>query len=148
MYTITTNMSNLIRCLNRYRAEQLAPMELKPCHASYLQEICACPGISQEQLSRRIYANKSNVARQLVVLEEGGYVLRQPGETDRRVMRVYPTEKALAAMPRIRDIMDDWEAVVAAGLTEEERCRLAALLEEMTCRAAALLEERQDGQTE
>ena len=44
--------------------------------------------------------------------------------------------------------MDDWESVVAAGLSEEERGRLTALLEEMTRRAAALLEERQDGKTE
>ena len=94
MYTITTSMNNLIRCMNRYRTEQLAPLELKSCHAGYLLAICACPGITQEQLSRRIYANKSNVARQLAVLEESGYVLRQPGEADRRVMRVYPTEKA------------------------------------------------------
>ena len=70
MYTITTSMNNLIRCMNRYRTEQLAPLELKSCHAGYLLEICACPGITQEQLSRRIYANKSNVARQLAVLEE------------------------------------------------------------------------------
>ena len=148
MYTITTSMNNLIRCMNRYRTEQLAPLELKSCHAGYLLEICACPGITQEQLSRRIYANKSNVARQLAVLEESGYVLRQPGEADRRVMRVYPTEKALAALPRIQAIMDGWESEVAAGLSEEERGRLTALLEEMTRRAAALLEERQDGKTE
>ena len=60
MYTITTSMNNLIRCMNHYRTEQLAPLELKSCHAGYLLEICACPGITQEQLSRRIYANKSN----------------------------------------------------------------------------------------
>ena len=65
MYTITKRMNDLVRCMNRYRAEQLAPLELKSCHAGYLLEICACPGISQEQLSRRIYANKSNVAGSL-----------------------------------------------------------------------------------
>ncbi len=148
MYTITARMNDLIRCMNRYRAERLAPLDLKSCHAGYLLEICACPGITQEQLSRRIYANKSNVARQLAALEEAGYVLRQPGEADRRVMRVYPTEKALAALPRIQAVMDGWEAAVAAGLSEEERRRLTALLEEMTRRAAALVEERQDGKAE
>lgn len=148
MYTITARMNDLIRCMNRYRAERLAPLDLKSCHAGYLLEICACPGITQEQLSRRIYANKSNVARQLAALEEAGYVLRQPGESDRRVMRVYPTEKALAALPRIQAVMDGWESAVAAGLSEEERQRLTALLEEMTRRAAALVEERQDGKAE
>lgn len=141
MYTITTHMNNLIRCMNQYRTELLAPMALKSCHASYLLEICACPGISQEQLARRIYINKSNVARQLAILEENGYVTRRPGEEDRRVMRVYPTEKAQAALPRIQEIMGNWEEAVAVGLTEAEREKLSALLEDMTRRASVLLEE-------
>ena len=141
IYTITTHMNNLIRCMNQYRTELLAPMALKSCHASYLLEICACPGISQEQLARRIYINKSNVARQLAILEENGYVTRRPGEEDRRVMRVYPTEKAQAALPRIQEIMGNWEEAVAVGLTEAEREKLSALLEDMTRRASALLEE-------
>ena len=142
MYTITRSMNNLVRCMNLYRAEQLAPLALKSCHAGYLLEICACPGISQGQLSRRSYANKSNVARQLAALEESGYVRRSPGEEDRRVMRVYPTEKALAALPRIQEIMDRWEAAVAGEISPQERERLTALLEDMTCRAAELLEEQ------
>ena len=142
MYTITKRMNDLVRCMNRYRAEQLAPLELKSCHAGYLLEICACPGISQEQLSRRIYANKSNVARQLATLEESGYVERRPGEEDRRVMEVYPTEKALAALPKIQEIMDHWEREVAGSLSDQERKRLTALLEDMTRRAEGLLEEQ------
>ena len=142
MYTITKRMNDLVRCMNRYRAEQLAPLELKSCHAGYLLEICACPGISQEQLSRRIYANKSNVARQLATLEESGYVERRPGEEDRRVMEVYPTEQALAALPKIQEIMDHWEREVAGSLSDQERQRLTALLEDMTRRAEGLLEEQ------
>ena len=142
MYTITKRMNDLVRCMNRYRAEQLAPLELKSCHAGYLLEICACPGISQEQLSRRIYANKSNVARQLATLVESGYVERRPGEEDRRVMEVYPTEKALAALPKIQEIMDHWEREVAGSLSDQERQRLTALLEDMTRRAEGLLEEQ------
>lgn len=142
MYTITKRMNDLVRCMNRYRAEQLAPLELKSCHAGYLLEICACPGISQEQLSRRIYANKSNVARQLATLEESGYVERRPGEEDRRMMEVYPTEKALAALPKIQEIMDHWEREVAGSLSDQERQRLTALLEDMTRRAEGLLEEQ------
>ena len=141
MYELTTNMHNLIRCMNQYRAGLLAPLDLKYCHASYLLEICACPGISQERLAHRLYINKSNVARQLAVLEEGGYVSRRPGEEDRRVMRVYPTERALAALPRIQEIMDRWEAAVSAGLSPLEREKLSALLADMTRRASALLEE-------
>ena len=67
---------------------------------------------------------------------------RRPGEEDRRVMEVYPTEKALAALPKIQEIMDHWEREVAGSLSEQERQRLTALLEDMTRRAEGLLEEQ------
>ena len=67
-------LDSIARCAAQYRAEQLAPLGLKSCHASYLLEICSCPGISQEQLARRTYFSKSSVARQLAVLEEAGFV--------------------------------------------------------------------------
>ena len=56
-------------------------------------------------------------------------------------MRVYPTEKAQAALPRIQEIMGNWEEAVAMGLTAAEREKLSDLLEDMTRRASALLEE-------
>ena len=37
-------LDSIARCAAQYRAEQLAPLGLKSCHASYLLEICSCPG--------------------------------------------------------------------------------------------------------
>ena len=90
-------LDSIARCAAQYRAEQLAPLGLKSCHASYLLEICSCPGISQEQLARRTYFSKSSVARQLAVLEEAGFVRRVCSDSDRRVTRLYPTDQAEAA---------------------------------------------------
>ena len=94
-------LDSIARCAAQYRAEQLAPLGLKSCHASYLLEICSCPGISQEQLARRTYFSKSSVARQLAVLEEAGFVRRVCSDSDRRVTRLYPTGPAPPA-PCIR----------------------------------------------
>ena len=63
------HITDIARCAALYRQEELAALELKSCHASYLAAICDCPGITQDQLARRIFINKSNVARQLVILE-------------------------------------------------------------------------------
>ena len=54
-------------------------------------------GISQEKLAKMIYINKSNVTRNLAVLEKNGYIERRPAENDKRVMLVFPTQKAQAA---------------------------------------------------
>lgn len=140
MSRIIEDMTEITRCGVQYRTDAMAPLGLKNCHASYLQEICAAPGISQDKLAQKICINKSNVARQVVILEEGGFVERRPSEEDKRVMQLYPTEKTLALMPQIQDILDRWQNCLTSGLTQEEQQLLEQFLERVRCRAAAWME--------
>ena len=132
----------IARCGVQYRADQLSPMGLKSCHASYLTEICANPGISQDGLARRIYINKSNVARQAAVLEEEGFIIRTPSASDKRVMELYPTQKALDLLPQIHSILKCWESTITEGMTDEEMAVLSTLLTRMKQRSAAYMEDR------
>ena len=140
MSQIIRDITNITRCGAQYRGDALAPMGLKGCHASYLMEICECPGISQDGLARRICINKSNIARQLAVLEKGGFVTRTPSAGDKRVMELYPTKKTLALLPRIREIMDQWEQYLTQDMTPEDAERLSPMLKAMMARAAAWVE--------
>ena len=136
------HITDIARCAALYRQEELAALNLKSCHASYLDTIWSCPGITQDQLARRIFINKSNVARQLVVLEEDGFVERRPSTEDKRAIQVFPTEKALAAMPEITRIFRCWEAFVAQDLTGPERKALVFMLEKLKSRSADWMEQR------
>ena len=142
MSQIIRDITELTRCGAQYRLDQLSPMGLKACHASYLTEICACPGISQDGLSRRICINKSNVARQAAVLEEEGFITRTPSPADKRVMELYPTQKALDLLPQIQAILTRWEDCITGDLTEEEKDQISVLLAKMKIRAAAYMEDR------
>lgn len=142
MSQIIRDMTEITRCGAQYRLDQLSPMGLKGCHASYLTEICAQPGISQERLARRICINKSNVARQVAVLEEEGFVTRSPAPADKRVMEVYPTQKALELLPQIHRILTLWEACIIGDLTPQEQQVLEKLLSRMKEKAAAYMEGR------
>ena len=137
MSLLMGELDSIARCAAQYRSERLAALGLKSCHASYLMGICDCPGISQEQLARRIYQNKSSVARQLAVLEEAGVVRRVCCDSDRRVTELYPTEQAEAALPEIRQGLGQWEAWVTQDLTQAERRSLELLLGKLKARAAA-----------
>lgn len=109
----------------------------------HITDIARCAALyRQEELARRIFINKSNVARQLVVLEEDGFVERRPSTEDKRAIQVFPTEKARAAMPEITRIFRCWESFVAQDLTEEERKRLVSMLEKMKNRSADWMEMR------
>ena len=142
MSQIIRDIIEIARCSVQYRADQLAPMGLKSCHASYLTEICAHPGISQDKLARLICLNKSNVARQAAILEEDGFITRRPSPLDKRVMELYPTQKTLDLLPEISQILKCWEGCIGSTLSEEEIEQLSGLLEKMKTRATNYMEDR------
>ena len=136
MSKIIRNITEIARCGAQYRTETLAPMGLKACHASYLTEICANPGISQDKLAARICINKSNVARQAAILEEDGFILRKPSQADKRVMELYPTEKTLKLMPEITEVLNKWEDFLLADLSDEEVEHVHFVLQRMRDKAS------------
>ncbi len=140
MNSITSDLHDVARCQMRHRASYMEQLGLKGCHARYLSILCESPGISQEQLARRLYTNKSNIARQIAFLEEGGYVSRETDAEDKRLLHVYPTEKALGLLPLILEKQAEWDAFVLQGLSEEDILRTGDVLKKMKRQADALLE--------
>ena len=140
MSEIIRNITEIVRCTSQYRTEYLAPMGLKACHASYLTEICAHPGISQDKLASIICINKSNVARQAAILEEEGFITRTPSTTDKRIMQLFPTQKTLELLPKISLILTGAESFLTADLTTEEKALLQELVGRMKDKAAYWLE--------
>mgnify|MGYP003294807730 CR=1 FL=1 len=129
MTQIIRDMLEISRCGVQYRSDNLAQFGLKSLHASYLTEIAANPGISQDRLAKIICINKSNVARQVAVLEEDGFVRRVPSAADKRVMELYPTEKTMEILPQINDMLMRWENCITQDLTEEEKAEVRAVVE-------------------
>lgn len=130
-------INTVSRCGAIYRADRLKGTDLGDTHHSYILTLCRCPGISQDSLARKLFINKSNVTRTLAYLESHGYVRREQSPNDRRVLLVYPTEKAQAALPGIRSMLRDWNAYMAEALTEEEAAQLTAIMPKLAKRAAA-----------
>ncbi len=140
MSQIIRDITEIARCGAQYRTEALAPMGLKACHASYLTEICAHPGISQDKLAARICINKSNVARQAAVLEEEGFITRTPSASDKRILELHPTQKTLDLLPSISPILSQWEACLTGDLSEEEKEMVERILERMKEKASRWME--------
>ena len=123
------------RCSNQYRSERLAESELNGYQSTYILYVCNNPGISQDQLARIIYINKSNVTRQLTLLEELGYVERRTGLNDKRVIEVFPTQKALDILPQVRKVLQEWNEYITEDLTDDEKDVLNTLLERVAEKA-------------
>lgn len=129
------SISTIARCATLFRDENLACLGLNGYQAPYVPVICAEPGITQEQLAQRLHVNRSSVTRQLTLLEEGGFILRQRSEKDRRAMHVYPTQRMREALPEVLGTFVRWREALTEGLTQEELCTLETLLDRLAGRA-------------
>ncbi|NLZ36151.1 MAG: MarR family transcriptional regulator [Clostridiales bacterium] len=135
-------ISRISRCSDQYRADRLSETELTSSQYVYILNVCRNPGISQDGIAKKIFVNKSNVARQLAALEASGYVTRITAVTDRRGIEVYPTEKAKEILPFVRGMLRDWDSYLTQGFTDEEKETVARLLGIMHERAADYMENR------
>lgn len=140
MSTIMRKINILSRSEGSYRTEKLNIPELKGWHHSYILAICNNPGLSQDELARHIAVNKSNVARNLAYLEDLGYVKRESSESDRRITKVFPTEKMLEVFPRVKEITLNWNNYLAKNLSEDEFNMFTNILEKLTQKALDYME--------
>ena len=129
MEAIIRSINHIARLATLYREKELKKFGLGRMHHTYIVNICRQPGISQEALAKKIFVNKSNVARQLAILEERGFVTRTSSPTDKRQLLVYPTEKALAVQPAIQQLLQSWNEQVVAGFSAAQQQQLIADLE-------------------
>lgn len=133
---ITQLIAHIHRMDYQYRSEKFEPLGLKACHGKYLKVICENPGICQEQLTAHMLVNKSNIARQVAALEEAGFLERRNCSKDKRMIRLYPTEKTLSLQPQIQEALDFRQAYLLQDLSEEEQKTLEDLLGRIQKRAA------------
>ena len=135
MATFTKCINTIARCTIQYRTEKLEGCQINGYQCVYILHICQHPGISQDALAEAIFINKSNVTRQLALLEESGFVTRQTSATDRRAIEVYPTQKAQDVLPQVRSVIHEWNAYLTSEFSIEEKVVFEGLLRRMTDKA-------------
>lgn len=134
------NINLVSRSAEVFREERLKDCGIRGCQSKYVLVIAQNPGVSQEDISRMLFVNKSNVARQIGFLETAGFVKKVGNDKDRRAVHLYPTEKLLGALPRVKEVLAEWRALLTEGFTEEEKAELARLSEKMVENARKFME--------
>ena len=77
-------------------------------------------GISQEKLSELINIDKGTTAKAIKKLEELGYVERNKDISDKRVNKIYLTDKALEIKNEFLTSLNKWENMLTSNLSDEE----------------------------
>lgn len=148
MGSLMKYINRISRCSTLFRNGKLEHEGLNGYQHVYIRNICREPGISQDSLAKSIYVNKSSVTRQLALLEQNGFIIRTPSDKDRRVMQVFPTQKALNILPEIKKLSAEWESAITLDLTDEERSLLLSILERMMEKAAVKVNQEIYGEEE
>lgn len=74
----------------------LQGLDLKPPHLDILANLYRHPGMSQQDLARKLLVGRSNLSMLLPQLEQRGLLTRTSDPTDRRVLRLSLTETGKA----------------------------------------------------
>jgi DNA-binding MarR family transcriptional regulator len=118
-------------------AERLNALGLASGEDLVLAELWHEDGLPQADLARRLALRRSTVTTVLRTMERRGLVRRVPDDRDGRVIRVYPTDRAAALRPAIKDIWRVAEAELLRELDQEDASALRALLRRATGRHRA-----------
>ncbi len=142
MLQFMKNINLVSRSAEIFREEQLRECGISGCQSKYILMIANNPGVSQEDISRMLFVNKSNVARQISLLARNGFVEKVGNDKDRRAVLLYPTEKLLSSLPKVREVLARWRELVTEGFTEEEKLELQRLSEKMVENARRFMESK------
>ena len=107
----------------------------------FLHLIQRHPGITQNEVSRKIDVDKATAAKGLAKLEQRGYLRRIPDQDDRRIRRLYLSEAGEAVMPRIEATLRRVTEVCSTDLSAEELEELFGLLDKVETSLGRYIEE-------
>src|SRR5258708_6348587 len=93
--------------------------------ARALTELLAAHGIAQGQLAALLGLEKSTVSRLAAGLEGKGWIRRGRDQRNHRYVRLYLTPQGRAVADRLWQAWQAPQQRILAGLTAEERARLA-----------------------
>lgn len=97
----------------------------------FLLELYSRDGRSQEDLAEALNIDKGTTARAIKKLEEEGFLTREKDEVDKRVYKLYLTDKGKGIKESIYEVLSKWEIHLTSNLTEEESKIVKTLLQKI-----------------
>jgi len=140
--TIVTSFSSTANVIDTYLDiyfSQYAPLNRTGFHM--LQILISAGGsLIQTELSRRVFRSRYTITKTVDMLEENGWVERQPVQGDRRVNNVTITTKGLDLIKNSMDEMLEMSQSAVSCLDETERKELRSINKKLREHVSGLIE--------
>jgi MarR family transcriptional regulator, organic hydroperoxide resistance regulator len=115
--------------LGVFVGDRLAPLGLHTGQERLLAVLWEQEGLSQSELVARLAVQPPTVTAALQRLEREGFLRREPDPSNRRVSRVYLTDRGRSVEAPVRNIFSEAESRFLGELSAAEREQLVAILD-------------------
>ncbi len=113
------DLSVLYRNMQKYFDRVLAPYEIGSGQVMFLYYIYEHEGCTMQDVTRIGEVDKGTTTKSVQRLIEQGYVQSRTDEKDRRVKRLYSTDKAADIMRYVYDFRNSWKTSLMEGIDQD-----------------------------
>ena len=131
MAEILREIGMIARALDSIANIEFKEFDLTRGQYLYLIRICENPGIIQEKLAEMIKVDRTTASRAIKKLEANGFIEKRIDSANRKIKRIFPTEKGNEISPNISRENEHSERVALQGLSEDESALLLGLLQKV-----------------
>ncbi|MED3622965.1 MarR family transcriptional regulator [Neobacillus thermocopriae] len=129
MKEVLREIGMIARALDSISNIEFKEFDLTKGQYLYLVRICENPGIILEKLTEMIKVDRTTASRAIKKLEMNGFIEKRADPHNKKIKKLYPTEKGERVYPFIRRENDYSNAVALNGLSETEVETLFNLLQ-------------------
>ncbi|MEJ9282073.1 MULTISPECIES: MarR family winged helix-turn-helix transcriptional regulator [Ureibacillus] len=129
MKEVLREIGMIARALDSISNIEFKEYDLTKGQYLYLVRICENPGIIQEKLAEMIKVDRTTASRAIKKLEMNGFVEKREDPQNKKIKKLYATEKGNNVYPFLIREHDHSNAVALQGLSEAEVETLFNLLE-------------------
>ncbi|MGA9227155.1 MAG: MarR family transcriptional regulator [Mesobacillus sp.] len=120
MKEILREIGMIARALDSISNIEFKEYDLTKGQYLYLVRICENPGIIQEKLAEMIKVDRTTAARAIKKLEINGFVEKKVDYQNKKIKKLFPTEKGENVYPFIKKEHDYSNNVALEGFSEKE----------------------------
>jgi len=120
MKEILREIGMIARALDSISNVEFKELELTKGQYLYLVRICENPGIIQEKVAEIIKVDRSTAARAIKKLEMNGFIEKKDDLHNKKIKKLFPTEKGIKLYPFIKRENDYSNTVALEGFSDNE----------------------------
>lgn len=132
---ICFNVGRVMRRINSYYEERLAPFRLTPIQYLIFNVVWKQDGIEISEIGKRAVLDVSTLTGVIDRMAKSGYVERRPNPSDRRSVLIFLTPKAREIGPKIVEFADELDGTLQKCSTPEEMAVFEKVLKSLASTA-------------